>query len=198
MFHLRSVGSAIAEQLHERSDGHGTDVSGIAAAAAGNGLGFTGAGGNAVIYGYRVFPTPDTSCGTQQGNSDAQCGATTIDIADAIDDAVTQGANVISMSLGGGGCVGGVDEDTVENTAVTNALAHNVIVVAAAGNSGSLRTGTLTAPACIANVIAVGATGLDDGVMEGTGYDQPLHELQSRERLAGEPGRVRGVLFAVR
>ena len=40
-------------------DGHGTDVSGIAAATTGNGLGFTGAGGKTVIYGYRVFPTPD-------------------------------------------------------------------------------------------------------------------------------------------
>ena len=115
-------------------DGHGTDVSGIAAAATGNALGFSGAGGLSVIYAYRVFPTPDDNCASD-GSNDAQCSADTADIASAINDAVAQGVNIISMSLGGGSCTNGVDSDTVEGTAVTNALAHNVIVVAASGNS---------------------------------------------------------------
>jgi subtilisin family serine protease len=147
-------------------DGHGTDVSGIAAAASGNSLGFTGAGGNAVIYAYRVFPTPDDNCASEGGN-DPRCGASTVDIASAIDDAVNvQHVNVISMSLGGGGCNGGVDDDTTEGSAITTALQANVIVVSAAGNAGG---STLTAPACVTGVIAVGATSLDDGSPTGTG-----------------------------
>jgi subtilisin family serine protease len=156
---VQSTGSFSTDEL-----GHGTDVSGIAAAASNNKLGFTGVGGKAVIYAYRVFPTPDDNCAIE-GTSDAQCSADTTDIASAIDDAVTQGVNVISMSLGGGSCSGGVDSDPDERAAIANALSHNVIVVAAAGNSG---TASLDAPACISGVIAVGATGLDDGTTTGT------------------------------
>jgi subtilisin family serine protease len=146
-------------------DGHGTDVSGIAAAAGGNNLGFVGAGGNTVIYAYRVFPTPDDNC-TNDTTTDQQCSSDTYDIASAIDDAVAQHVNVISMSLGGGGCTGsGTDSDGTEGTAVANAIANNVIVVAAAGNSGG---SPLSAPACDTGVIAAGATGLDDGQPTGT------------------------------
>ena len=145
-------------------DGHGTDVSGIAAATTGNGLGFSGAGGKSVIYAYRVFPTPDDTCASET-LSDDQCSADTADIASAINDAVAQGVNIISMSLGGGSCTNGVDSDAVEGAAVTNALAHNVIVVAASGNGG---TSSITAPGCISGVIAAGATSLDDGLSTGT------------------------------
>ena len=151
--------------------GHGTDVAGIAAEAGDNGLGFAGAGGKALIYAYRVFPTPDDNCAIE-GTLDVHCSSDTSDIASAIDDAVTQGVNIISMSLGGGSCSGGVDSDPAERAAVANALSHNIIVVAAAGNAG---TGTVDAPACITNVIAVGATGLDDGVATGTsGYTRTV------------------------
>ena len=144
--------------------GHGTDVSGIAGAAANNGLGFTGAGGNVSIYGYRVFPTPDDNCASDT-TTDAQCTTDTADIASAINDAVSKGVNVISMSLGGGSCTNGQDSDTVEGTAIANAIAANVIVVAAAGNDGRA---PLEAPACDAGVIAVGASSLGDGAVNGT------------------------------
>jgi subtilisin family serine protease len=144
-------------------DGHGTDVSGIAAASSGNALGFTGAGGKASIYAYRVFPTPDDTCSSDSG--DGQCSSSTFDIASAIMDAVAQHVNVISMSLGGGGCTNGVDTDKTEGAAVSDAIAANVIVVAAAGNSG---TSSVTAPGCDTGVIAVGATSLDDGTGTGT------------------------------
>jgi subtilisin family serine protease len=149
-------------------DGHGTDVSGIAAAASGNALGFVGAGGKSVIYAYRVFPTPDDTCASDAG-SDDNCSASTADIASAINDAVNvQHVNVISMSLGGGGCTaGGVDTDTVEGAAVANAIASNVIVVAASGNSGP-SPAVVTAPGCDTGVIAVGATSLSDGQATGT------------------------------
>jgi subtilisin family serine protease len=145
--------------------GHGTDTAGIAADNLGNGVGFTGAGGNVVIFGYRVFPTPDSySVCSNENSTDPSCSADPVDIGSAIDDAVNAGAKVISISLGGGGCNGGVDEDAAEGDAVENAIAHNVVVVAAAGNDG---VNTLEAPACDTGVIAVGATGLDDGTPDG-------------------------------
>lgn len=144
--------------------GHGTDVSGIAAADTSNNFGFVGAGGNVSIYAYRVFPTPDDTCTSDTGG-DNQCGADTIDIASAINDAVAQGVNVISMSLGGGGCSNGVDSDPTEGAAVADAINHNVIVVAASGNSGG---SGVSAPACDTGVIAVGATSLADGSRNAT------------------------------
>jgi Subtilase family len=148
-------------------DGHGTDVSGIAAADTGNGFGFAGVGGNAVIYGYRVFPTPDDSC-SNENSTDPQCSSDTADIASAINDAVAQGVNIISMSLGGSTCTStGVDSDPTEGAAVANAIAKNIIVVAASGNSGTTTSG-VSAPGCDTGVIAVGATALDDGGPTGT------------------------------
>jgi subtilisin family serine protease len=150
--------------------GHGTDVAGIAAADMGNALGFVGAGGNVQIMAYRVFPTPDDNC-ANENSSDPQCGSSTADIASAINDAVTNGANVISMSLGGGSCTNGTDSDPTEGAAVANAISHNVIVVAASGNSGGLG---VTAPACDTGVIAVGATSLADGAGNPNGSGNSL------------------------
>ncbi len=156
--------------------GHGTDVTGIAAAVTNpsgsnpNDLGFAGAGGNVGIMAYRVFPTPDDNCGNPNSTDDV-CGADTADIASAIDDAVTNGASVISMSIGGNACTTpGVDSDATEGAAVANAIAHNVIVVAAAGNESTSTSSKqpVDAPGCDAGVIAVGATGLDDGTPNGS------------------------------
>jgi subtilisin family serine protease len=145
-------------------DGHGTDVSGIAAASTNNSLGFASAGGAASIMAYRVFPTPDDNCANSNSN-DSQCSSDTADIVSAITDAVNNGANVISLSLGGGSCNNGVDDDSAEQGAITYALQHNVIVVAAAGNGGNA---SVDAPACDSGVIAVGASALDDGKTTGT------------------------------
>ncbi len=151
--------------------GHGTDVSGIAAADTNNAFGFTGTGGNVMIAGYRVFPTPDDSCASDNSN-DRQCGASTLDIADAINDAVAQHVNVISMSLGGEACSSpGVDSDPTEGAAVANAIAAGIIVVAASGNSGGSGLGT---PACDSGVIAVGATSLADGAANPNGSGNAL------------------------
>jgi subtilisin family serine protease len=145
--------------------GHGTDVAGIAAEATNNDLGFTAAGGNSVIYAYRVFPTPDDSCASES-NQDDQCEASTADITSAIVDATAQHVDVISMSLGGDQCTAGADPDPVEGAAVQDAIAAGIIVVAAAGNDGS---SPLEAPACDTGVIAVGASALGDGYTNGSG-----------------------------
>jgi subtilisin family serine protease len=155
-------------------DGHGTDVTGIAVANAKNDYGFIGDASNVSLMLYRVFPTPDDNCVPSSPNeaTDPQCAAADTDIASAIDDAVANGANVISMSVGGtisdtnnNGCTSpGVDEDPTEGAAIENAIAHNVIVVAASGNSATNGDGAgVSAPACDAGVIAVGSSGYEDG-----------------------------------
>jgi subtilisin family serine protease len=155
-------------------DGHGTDVSGIAAAQTNNDVGFVGSGGAATIYAYRVFPTPDDTCVPgYTGTVDSQCDANTVDIASAINDAIQQKVNVISLSLGGGGCTNGTDEDPTEGNAIAAAIAANIVVVAASGNDSDDpkhpgNTGIIAAPACDNGVIAVGASALSDGVATGT------------------------------
>jgi subtilisin family serine protease len=144
--------------------GHGTDVAGIAAAVTNNALGFAGAGGNSTIYAYRTEPTPDDDC-AKQSPTDAQCGIDTTDIASAVEDAVANKVNVINLSVGGGTCSNGHDQDPTEGNAIADAIAANIIVVAAAGNDK--REG-VEAPACDPGVIAAGATSLADGQPNGS------------------------------
>ena len=139
LHHQRRRYGSIDEQLRNRSHRTRHRRHGHRRGGYEQHLGFVGAGGSVSIYAYRVFPTPDDSC-VNDNSSDDQCSSNTVDIADAIDDAVSQGVNVISMSLGGDACGTGStfapngDSDITEGTAVANAIAHNVIVVAASGN----------------------------------------------------------------
>ncbi|HEV7179453.1 MAG TPA: S8 family serine peptidase [Candidatus Baltobacteraceae bacterium] len=152
-------------------DGHGTDVTAIAAAATNDGYGFVGAGGNVSLLLYRVFPTPDSACDnlTNSSPTPPQCGATDVDIASAVNDAVSQGADVINLSLGGDPCSGGQDADPTEGDAIANAIGHNVIVFAASGNSAP-QTIPVGSPACDPGVIAVGASAYNDGRPNGSGF----------------------------
>jgi subtilisin family serine protease len=155
-------------------NGHGTNVSGIAAATSNNSVGYVGSGGAASIYAYRVFPTPDDSCDPSKTTHDAQCSSNTTDIVSAINDAVKQKVNVINLSLGGTTqsdvCTNGVDPDTAEGSAIASAIAANIVVVAAAGNyaSGTSAVNGVVAPGCDTGVIAVGASALSDGVANGS------------------------------
>jgi hypothetical protein len=126
------------------TDGHGTNVSGIAAADTNNAAGFAGGGFNVSLQIYKIFP------------DGANPGANTGDEAQAIYDAVAHGARVISMSLGG---PQGGNFDPVERDAVEFAIANNVVVIAAAGNDFA---NTLDLPAGYDGVISVGATSLND------------------------------------
>lgn len=181
-------------------DGHGTDVAGIAAAASDNGLGFTGSGGRSVIYDYRVEPTPNDTCapGANPPASDQQCSIAPIDIASAITDAVANRVNVISMSLGGDTCPkAGQDPAPVEGNAVANAIAANIIVVAASGNGANPGgSAPVSAPACDAGVIAAGATALADGQPNGDGNSNgsaaaPIEYVASYSS-SGSPGALFG------
>ena len=125
------------DAVSQDEDGHGTMVAGIAAAETNNGIGVAGAAWNARIMPVKVL---DASGGFDS------------DIASGIVWAVDHGAEVINLSLGG------PDPSTLLSDAVAYATAHNVIVVAAAGNEG---TSEPSYPAAIPDVVAVGATDLN-------------------------------------
>lgn len=128
--------------------GHGTNVSGIVAADTDNGFGYAGVGYNVSLQEYCVT------------KNQLLLGA---DIALAITHAVANGARVINLSLGA--APGFLDPGMY--AAVRAAIAQGVVVVAASGNTGRSQ---VDAPAVYPDVIAVGASALDDA---GTG--DPLH-----------------------
>ena len=100
-------------------DGHGTHVSGIVAASAGNGIGVAG-----VAPGARVLPV--RVLGNDGSGSDTQ-------VAKGIDYAIAQKADVINLSLGGlplDAVAGGGEFQE----AVQRAVDAGIVVVSAAGN----------------------------------------------------------------
>lgn len=102
-------------------NGHGTHVTGIVAADAGNGKGIEGVAPGAMIMPIRVLGNDGTG--------------TPAAAAKGVDYAVAHGADVINMSFGTdavGTLVGG--DDGGFSAAVQRALDKGVIVVAAAGN----------------------------------------------------------------
>lgn len=97
---------------------HGTHVSGLAAAQGNNGVGVSG------VMGIHVKIMPLNVFG---GSS----GASSIDIDNAIRYAADNGAEIINMSLGGGG------QSSATGQAIQYAISKGVTVFAAAGNNGS-------------------------------------------------------------
>jgi hypothetical protein len=131
--------------------GHGSNVAGIALAKADT-AGTFGAAWGAQLLAFKIFPSQNANCNDTLGN----LGAESPDIAQAIGDAVTQGADVISLSIGG------PDYDTTEFNAIESAIAKGVTVVAAAGNDYPATSGTLDFPGAYPGVISVGASALKD------------------------------------
>lgn len=143
------------------TDGHGTNVAGIADADANNGFAFASVAFDAPLLAYRIFPT-DPSTGCEVTNPPEQCFTTSADEASAINDAVQHGAKVINLSLGAQPPCSTSDPEYV---AVEHAIASGVVVVAAAGNGiGKPAVGQpyLDCPAADPGVIAVGATSIND------------------------------------
>ena len=103
-------------------NGHGTHVTGIAVADAGNGIGVDSVAPGAKVMPVRVLD--DSGAGD------------TATVARGIDYARTHGADVINLSLGSEipivGAMGGDEIDA----AIHRALAAGIVVVAAAGNNG--------------------------------------------------------------
>lgn len=133
------------------SSWHGTHVAGTVAQATNNSIGMAGVAPKATILPVRVL---------------GRCGGKTSDIADAITWAsggTVQGipvnpnpAQVINMSLGGGGACGSTTQ-----AAINGAVARGTLVVVAAGNSGA--NAANYNPASCANVVNVGANRINGG-----------------------------------
>ncbi len=121
----------------EDSDGHGTHCAGLAAAVTDNGLGVAGAAPACRFAAYR--------CGNGSFPSSA--------LVAAINDAVAQGARVLSMSWGS------TYADPAIKSALQAARDAGCLLVAAAGNDAA---STSFYPAAHAFVLAVGATTATD------------------------------------
>ncbi|MBX7100723.1 MAG: S8 family peptidase [Myxococcaceae bacterium] len=127
----------VNQDSHPNDDhGHGTHVAGTIAQATNNGKGVAGVAFEASVMPVKVL--------------DHFGSGTTAAIADAIRWAADHGAQVINMSLGGGG------RSAVLENAVAYARKKGVVVVAAAGNNGR---GTVEYPAAYPGAVAVGAVG---------------------------------------
>ena len=115
-------------------NGHGTHVSGIAAATANNGKGGAGVAPSASLYVYSVADS--------KGSVDS---AATIR---ALNRAISDKVDVINMSLGG------PNFSDAENAALQSVYNAGITVFAAAGNECA---NTLSYPASYKNVVSVGA-----------------------------------------
>jgi serine protease len=142
----------------QESSWHGSHVSGTVAENTNNSLGMAGLAHKATVLPVRVL---------------GRCGGYSSDIADAIVwasgghvDGVpdnTNPAEVINMSLGGGGSC---DDET--QVAINDAVSRGTTVVVAAGNEGD--DAANYSPASCDNVISVGATRITGGITYYSNY----------------------------
>jgi subtilisin family serine protease len=128
----------------EDTDGHGTEVAGVIAAATDNSTGIAGFCG-----GCRLMPVKVTAGGSAYDSN----------LASGVTWAADHGARVINLSFAGSG-----SSSTLGN-AVAYARSKGVVVVAAAGNSGC---DCVTYPGNYPGVVAVGASSnLTGDVLQG-------------------------------
>jgi len=121
--------------------GHGTHCAGIVAAAD-DGAGVIGVAPKVWLYGVKVL--------------DSTGSGYVSDVVAGIDWAVTNGMQIISMSLGSS------SDDTSLRNACDNAYSKGLLLVAAAGNEGYWPWDTVSYPARYSSVIAVAATDQSD------------------------------------
>jgi len=152
-------------------NGHGTHVAGTILADGGkDGKGIYGVAPEANLFAYRV-------CGGG--------GCFTDDMGAAIRHAADEGANIISMSIGGN------TESILVKDAITYAVSKGVLVVAAAGNDGP-NLGSIDYPG--ANKDVVGVAAIDSTLtvpsFSSRGIDTSLGDniIQEREVEVATPG----------
>ncbi|MDR2454704.1 MAG: S8 family serine peptidase [Bifidobacteriaceae bacterium] len=130
-----NFGDGDPTSVEPTASNHGTMVAGQIAAATDNGIGVPGAGWDQAVLVEKA------------SNPDGKFAISAI--YNAIIHAVDAGARIINMSLGG------ESPASLELSAINYALAHDVAVVASAGNSGN---STAQYPAAFDGVMAVAAT----------------------------------------
>jgi serine protease len=143
-------------------NGHGTHVAGTIAQSTNNGYGVAGIAYEASIMPLKVLA--------------ASGGGTVADIAEAIRFAADHNADVINMSLGGGG-----DTDLMRE-AIDYAHNKGVVIVAAAGNANS---NSASYPARYPNVIAVSA-------LDSTGVKAPYSNFGAGVDISAPGGSTGG------
>lgn len=146
--------------VNERPDpyddhGHGSHVTGI---LAGKGADFNGRLSGFDLNGAATGITliPIKAIGQDSSGESS-------DVADAVDHAIAEDADVICLSLGSQPSPLNLVSDQMRD-AVNRALDEGILVVASAGNNGP--DGTVQSPASIPGVIAVGAVDEDENVAD--------------------------------
>ena len=130
----------------DNGEGHGTHVAGIIAAHGTPPNGIGGIAPGVTLRSYRVF------------GKGAE-GASNFSIAKAIDRAVSDGCDLINMSLGGG------PRDEATHSAIADARAKGTLVIVAAGNDGRQ---PVSFPAADSLSLAVSALGRQGTFPDGT------------------------------
>jgi subtilisin family serine protease len=132
--------------------GHGTNVAGIIGARGNNGTGVTGVAWRARLMIVKVLA--------------ANGSGSVYDVARGIRYAVANGAKIVNLSMAG------PDSDPALETAIAEAAAAGVLVVAAAGNAGADLDTRAAYPASSpsGNVIAVASTDEDGRLAPGSSY----------------------------
>ena len=123
-------------------NGHGTHVAGIVASSHPV---YKGVAYGASLMAAKVLDVNGSGWGS--------------DVIAGIEWCVENGADIISMSLGGGAYTGSCDSEPMAQ-ASNNAVDHGTLVFAASGNDGYLNA--IAVPACGSKVIAVGAVDKND------------------------------------
>ena len=142
-------------------NGHGTHCAGIAAAVGNNGIGITGANPDALIMPIAVMQS--------DGTGDIAT------IIKGIDYATANGADVLSMSIGG------YQYSMAEEQALGKAYA-SAVLVAAAGNDGKPIEELLVYPGCLQFVLGVQATTSGGGLADFSNSDtDPIYTTYSVE-----------------
>ncbi len=139
------------ESLPYDDQGHGTAMAGIISSR--EGIGGISKGADLFI----AKGIDKSGVGTDEG------------IAQSVEWCVDQGADIISLSLGGDQGPGliGITLDVLES-AVEDALDQGVFVVAAAGNDGADDDGDVASPGSVSDVICVGGVNRNGDVWSGS------------------------------